>query len=288
MTKTTAEAFGQYETTIAPTANQWNSIHSRFNSAQKILTTEFEGTDMPLHRMALMGSAAKATIIRPIDDVDAMAVFANAPSLYERYKSNSQGFLYRVRDALAGKRIQTVGSRGQAVRLFYVDGGHVDIAPVLTASKGYLLPAGDGTWITTDPEACTSWLNAKDVHHASSLKPLVQLLKKWNRAHSGRMRSFHLETVAASMFTTLGNNQRANLRVFFEHASKWLAVTDPSGHSGRLDLYLKGDSRQDVVSSFRTAHQRAVAAGEAEASGNHEESLRLWKIILGADFPSYR
>ncbi|MBT2555470.1 nucleotidyltransferase [Arthrobacter sp. ISL-5] len=287
MAITTAAAFSEYVTAIAPTVNQWNSVNSRFNSSRNILSTEFDGTDMPLHRMALMGSAAKGTIIRPIDDVDAMAVFANAPALYEKYKSNSQGFLYRVRDALAGKRVETVGSRGQAVRLFYVDGGHVDIAPVLTASKGYLLPAGDGTWITTDPEACTSWLNTQDGQHASNLKPLVQLLKKWNRAHSSRMRSFHLETVAASMFTTLGNNQRANLRVFFEHASKWLPVKDPSGHSGRLDLYLSERSRSDVVSSFSTAHKRAVAAGEAEASGNHEESLRLWKIILGADFPSY-
>lgn len=287
MARTTDEAFSEYITSIAPTVNQWKTVKSRFDSAQRILSTEFDGTDMPLHRMALMGSAAKETIIRPIDDVDAMAVFANAPALYEKYKSNSQGFLYRVRDALAGKRVETVGSRGQAVRLFYVDGGHVDIAPVLTASKGYLLPAGDGTWITTDPEACTAWLNSKDAEYASNLKPLVQLLKKWNRAHSSRIRSFHLETVAANMFKTLGNNHRANLRVFFEHASKWLSVTDPAGHSGPLDGYLSDGARQNLSSSFITAHQRAVAASQAEQSDNQEESLRLWKIILGDDFPSF-
>lgn len=287
MAKTTAEAFSEYLESISPTDNQRDAAKSRFSSAKKILAAEFDGTDMPLHRMALMGSAAKETIIRPINDVDAMAVFANAPALYEKYKSNSQRFLYRVRDALAGKRVETVGSRGQAVRLFYVDGGHVDIAPVLTAAKGYLLPAGDGTWITTDPEACTSWLNSKDDQHGSNLKPLVRLLKKWNRAHSGRMRSFHLETMAASMFTTLGSNQRDNLRVFFEHGSRWLGAPDPAGHSGRLDLYLSEGSRRDVTSSFSAAHMRAAAAGEAEASGNQEESLRLWKIVLGADFPSY-
>jgi hypothetical protein len=238
--------------------------------------------------MVLMGSAAKKTIVRPIDDVDAMAVFGNAPTIYEKYRGDSRKFLYRVRDALSDKQVKTVGSRGQAVRLFYVDGAHVDIAPVLTASGGgYLLPAGDGSWIKTDPEACTSWLNSKDSQHTSNLKPLVQLLKKWNRAHSQRMRSFHLETVTANAFRTVGSNHGSNLQVFFEYAPKWLGVSDPAGHSGLLDGYLTSVGRRDLLESFRSSHTRANSAVAAEKSGNHAEAIRLWKIILGNDFPSY-
>lgn len=285
---TISEAFNAYVTAIAPTSTQWQTVQTRFNSAQSLLAGEFAATDMPLHRIALMGSAAKKTIIRPIDDVDAMAVFANAPDIYKKYKLNSQNFLYRVRDALADKKVKTVGSRGQAVRLFYVDGGHVDIAPVLTASGGgFLLPAGDGTWIRTDPEACTKWLNGRDDQHLSNLKPLVQLLKKWNRAHSSRMRSFHLETVAASTFKTMSSNQRVNMLVFFSHASKWLAVEDPAGHSGVLDSYLTANARRDLLGSFASSQMRVTSAIEAEVAGNHEEATRLWKIVLGADFPSY-
>jgi hypothetical protein len=36
-----------------------------------------------------------------------------------------------------------------------------------------------------------------------------------------------------------------------------------------------------------SAHKRAQEANAAEARGDHEEAIRLWKIILGSDFPNY-
>jgi len=254
-----------------------------------LLTAQFAGTDMPLSRTALMGSAAKGTIIRPIDDVDIMAVFGNAQTVYDKYRWDSRKFLYRVREALSGQNVKTVGSRGQAVRLFYVGGGHVDIAPTLPREGGgFLLPAGDGTWITTDPEAGTTWLQGRHATLSYQLKPLVRLVKKWNRTHSSRMGSFHMETVVATTFSSLGSNHRDNLRDFFGWAPQHLTVADPAGHSGLLDTYLTWAARQDLMTNLASSHTRAVNAITAELNGNHEEAMRLWRILLDSEFPAYR
>lgn len=288
MSLTTAAAFAEFLSKIEPTPAQWTTIGSRHTTAAGLLDNEFAGTNMPLLGTELMGSAAKHTIIRPIDDVDVLAQFDNAQGAFEGYRYDSRKFLYRVRDALADKKVKTVGSRGQAVRLFYVGGGHVDIAPVFgLAGGGYYLPAGDGRWLTTNPLAGTAWFDQRNAVLGYQLRVLVQLLKNWNRAHSSRMRSFHLETVAASMFTTLGSNHRNSLAVFFANASGHLSATDPAGHSGRLDGYLAWAARDALVRQLAAQADRAARAVAAETAGDHEEAIRLWAILLGSKFPSY-
>ena len=293
---TVPAAFEAFLRDLAPTAKQRSAIQGRLAVADGLLRNYFPGpsvppepvSNMPLHRTALIGSAAKDSIIRPIDDVDVLAVFSNQAKVFETYRADSRRFLYRVREALTGKRIQTVGARGQAVRLFYTDGGHVDIAPVFArAGGGFLLPAGDGSWLSTDPERGTAWLKERDVALGRQLCPLVRLLKAWNRAHSSRLRSFHLETVAGMLFRQLGTDQRQNLRVFFEHAAGRLTVTDPTSHGGALDGYLTPGVRQGLLSSLQTARQRSQAACVAEADGDHEEAIRLWGLTLGGEFPRY-
>jgi hypothetical protein len=54
--------------------------------------------------------------------------------------------------------IEKIGARGQAMRLFYQSGAHVEIAPTFKwKGDGFALPRGDSSWMTTDPEAQASW-----------------------------------------------------------------------------------------------------------------------------------
>ncbi len=119
-----------------------------------------------------------------------------------------------------------------------------------------------------------------------NLAPLVRMLKKWNSAHSKRLRSFHLETVAGHTFRTLGSNRRSGLQKFFEWAGSHLDVNDPGGQSGLLSGYLSFAARDQVRRSFDAAAERATKAVSAENSGDHEEAKRLWRIVLGSSFPA--
>lgn len=288
MTLTTSQAMAAFLEAITTTEYQQASIiQARQDRVVENLTTAFPKTsDLPFSRAVLMGSAAKRTIVRPMDDIDVLAVFSNENHAWNVYRFDSKAFIYRVRRAYDGLEAAQVGTRGQAVRVFFQTGGHVDIAPVFSHGNDvYGLPNGTGGWITTAPTVANAWFLSRDAQLGYNLAPLVRLLKKWNNAHSKHFRSYHLETVAASSFATLGANRQAGLASFFEWAPNHLDVTDPGGQSGSLSAYLNPVSRNELVQSLQTAAERARRARAAESAGNHEESNRLWRIILGADFP---
>lgn len=290
MAGTTYQAFEEFMEAITITEYQKTSIvASRREGVEKDLGEAFPATsDLPLVEVKLMGSAAKGTIIRPIDDVDVVAIFSNINNAWQnKYQYDSQSFLYRIRRAYDGFSVAQVGARGQAVRVFYQSGGHVDIAPVFIKGDGvYHLPSGSGGWILTAPFIANDWFASKNRDLGYNLAPLVRLLKKWNQAHSKRLRSFHLETMAAQTFTSLSSNRRTALQKFFEWGGGQLYVNDPGGQSGLLNSYLTWSDEQDIKRSFTAASDRALRAIDAEERGDHVEAKRLWRIILGSSFPS--
>ncbi len=227
-------------------------------------------------------------MIRPPEDIDVMAEFIDKDRVFEKYRYKSGDFLQRLRSALDAKtQIALIGARGQAVRLFYTTGPYVDIAPVFKwSTNGYALPAGDGTWITTDPEVQAAWLAERKRTLGGCLGTLIRLTKRWNACHSRHLRSYHLEVVVATMFNSVGSNYRRGLQVFFEEGANWLGVSDPAGHSGRLDDYLTSTAREVLVDRLASANNRAKYALAAEASGDHVEAKRLWAIELGSEFPT--
>lgn len=288
MALTTATAFSQFGDKIQLTDTQKNTVRDRRQTVHGYLSDSFgSDSNMPLLRAKLIGSAGRSTMIRPPDDVDVLAVFA-AAKVWPTYQWDSKKFLYRVRDALAEYQVKIVGARGQAVRLFYNSPPNVDIAPVFEYdSGGYALPRGDGGWLTTDPDYHETFLTQRNSELGGNLKPLIRMLKCWNRAHSGRLRSFHLEVVVQATFKSLGSNFRDAACKFFEWAGSHLSVQDPAGHSGDLSSYLTWSARDAVVQSFATAHGRAKKALEAEDDDDHKEAIRLWRLVFGDEFPAY-
>jgi hypothetical protein len=291
MPLTTAQAFDAFLAKLAPTDDQRDDIRKKRSSTEKYLREALgPSSTLPLKRVILIGSADRGTIVRPVNDVDVLAEFIDKDRIYDKqYRRDSGAFLQRIRTALDAKTsIKKIGARGQAVRLFYVNGAHVDIAPVFkwTNTSGYGLPRGDGGWMTTDPEAQAAWFTKRRETIGSHLTPTCKLVRRWNAVHSHRFESFHLEIMVASMFKTIGSNYRTALRSFFEWGPKWTDVSDPAGHSGRLDDYLTKDGLAAIRSRFAEAHERAGRAIAAEGRGDHTEAKRLWRIELGDEFPA--
>lgn len=285
---TTAQAFSSFIATIALTDAQKTDASGKRAKTEEYLRAAFPSTsDLPLKRVVLIGSADRGTMIRPPKDIDVMAEFANRDDVFERYRYKSGEFLQRLRSALgAHTQLAQIGARGQAVRLFYTNGPHVDIAPVFKWSGGgYALPAGDGSWLTTDPEAQAGWLAERKRVVGDTLGTLIRLTKRWNDCHSRHFRSYHLEVAVATMFKTVGSDYRSALQVFFETAPSWLGVSDPAGHSGRLDHYLSATVRQALLARLASANDRAKKAMAAEAMGDQSGAKRLWAVELGSEFP---
>jgi hypothetical protein len=285
---TTAQAFEIFARTICLTEAQRTDASAKRTKTEEYLRAAFPtSSDMPLNRVILIGSADRGTMVRPPEDIDVMAQFTNRDNVFERYRGKSGEFLQRIRNALGSStQLARIGARGQAVRLFYTNGPYVDIAPVFKWNgDGYALPSGDGGWITTDPEAQAAWLAERKRTVGSNLGDVIRLAKRWNSVHNGYFQSYHLEVLVANLFGSVGANHREALQLFFLHAPSYLGVSDPAGHSGKLDAYLAWNARMNLTSRLESANQRAQNALRAEAAGNHAEAKRLWAIELGPEFP---
>lgn len=295
MASTIPQAFTEFEGKLALTDYEQGLVEQRRNRVEEILKGLYPMTsDMPLSGLYVIGSARRATMIRPIGDIDLFSIFDDT-NVWLTYQSDSRKLLYRARDALnKSYRTTIVGSRGQAVRLFYTQPPHVDIAPafpvngsgLLGGVQSYLIPKGDGQWEQTAPFQHTDFLSQRNQELGSQLKPLTRILKRWNALHSARIGSFHLELIVQAVFSTIGTNRSAALRLFFEQAPNRLDQLDPAGFSGNLAAGWTYQHRQAVSNSLLTASNRAAKAVEAQAQGDVAEASRLWRIILGADFPA--
>lgn len=292
MASTVPKAFDEFEAKLRPTNNQQATIASRRSVTARYLSQSFgSGSGMELLSTNVIGSADRETIIRPVGDIDVLAVFEDAA--FYNYRNDSRKFLYRVRDALNKYNVKIVGARGQAVRLFYDQPPHVDIVPAVKRdSGGYFIPSGTTDfwghhrWLITDPDEHARWISEQNAALSYNLKPLIRLLKRWNREHSSHLRSFHLEVMAAEVFATLGSNRRTASQEFFEWAGNHIDVKDPAGHSGNLSSYMTWYSRLEFQSLLDNSSRRANKAIEAEESGNRAEAMRLWRIVYGPEFPS--
>ena len=291
MATTIAKAFDEFSESITPTADKMADVRARRDTVIGYLKAAFpSGANVQYCSGQLVGSFGRYTAARPFDDVDVLAhLHVDDPLWSSKYMYDSTDFLYRVRRALNdATAIKKVGARGQAVRLFYTDGLSVDVAAVVKyTTGGYGIPDGAGGWLSTDPLRHEAYLNEQNGKLSGDLKRVIRFAKKWNRAHSSRMTSFHVEMLVARTFGSLGGNSRQALQLFYQYNYNNLSVQDPAGYSGDLSSYLDWTSRAAVNASLSVAFDRATKAISAEDSGNHAEAIRLWRIILGSDFPTY-
>lgn len=188
MATTVPKAFDEFAATIKPTPTQGQAITVRRGSVRRFLLAEYgPGSRMPLLDVTVIGSAGRKTLIRPVEDIDVFCVFERR-HVWGSYRHDSKQLLYRVREALDGYSVKTVGSRGQAVRLFYNDGIYVDVTPAFRrrdfwgSDSGYIIPRGDGEWQPTDPYVHHQFIARRNEELGNNLKPLVRKLKRWNQS----------------------------------------------------------------------------------------------------------
>ncbi|MFD7204357.1 hypothetical protein [Streptomyces sp. NPDC059893] len=291
MATTTVAAFNEFDAKVKPSNATWVKVYERRDAVVNVIKAAFPASnDIRYQSHKIIGSLGRNTACNPVDDVDLMVHLHVDPDLWNRrYRDNSSDYLYRVRKVLNEySPVRKVGSRGQAVRFFYADGLSVDVAPVEKYTGGdYGIPDGAGKWLTTNPNKHETCLNDRNSSLVGDLKKVIRFAKKWNKAHSSRLSSFHLEMLVARTYGTLGNDSRKALRLFFDYNLHNLSVQDPAGFSGDLSGYLNWAAKEAVNDSLKSARDRADLALAAEKRGDHREAARLWRIILGDSFPAY-
>lgn len=237
----------------------------------------------------IMGSAAKETLIKPIDDIDLLCVFHWTG--YEKYKTNAQALLYEVRNFYNGTTRAEVRSQKQAVRVLLKDGAQVDIAPVFSIAfepDVFLLPDGNGQWIRTAPLKGAQWFAQKDSSYSMRLSPFVRLLKAWNNHLGHTLSSFHLETIAANVFHTLPTSYPDALTEFFSQGLKnpnFIDVSDPGGESGLLSSSYSSLNRTQIRQLFGQSANIMLEAECQSLKGDDVGARDYLKLLFGDRLP---
>lgn len=189
----------------------------------------------------LSGSYARDTAVRPLEDVDIIFVIDPArwpqngfrlvldddyPTPESVLKTFMSAIRYRYRDS--SLRMQNKSIR---LRLYHLD---IDVVPAIDRGKNdgsIMIPdRRKRDWIVTAPKRHNEIASVINQRQDGRFKPLVKLLKYWNRAlpSTASFKSFAVETIACRLFQrTPLRTLESGLLLFFDFVSSF-------GHDGQL------------------------------------------------------
>lgn len=285
MARTVEAGFNELILRQALTANQVSVTQARVAA----LKTFFAKNLAMAEEAFTTGSYARGTICAGQRDIDMMAPLAY--EYWERYQNRSRDFLYMVRDKLnTGYATTNVSSRQVAVTLDFTAIA-ADVVPCFKRQgTGYVMPNGNGGWMATNPREHTLRVENADAAHNGRLKPLIRLMKAWNRANGNHLRSFHVEMLVMKMWENLevGSWSHA-VKATLEVMASWLKTPtyDPWKSDIRIDSYLSDSDRALVM---RMANEDASCAAEAEKLRAQERisaAFERWSVVYRLTFPAY-
>ncbi|MFE6129173.1 hypothetical protein ACFQ6Q_13020 [Streptomyces sp. NPDC056437] len=294
-------------------------IDDAFNAFQKTVNEDIDKTRLARERRDLFktalggeldilevfssGSLSRSTQLKPIHDVDIIAVYD--PDEHPEWGSNgpsAEEALEHIRSQVNRLLSQTNGThdkvvrhtllRNHAVKCFLDDPDDpdaftVDVMAALRQADGSLLIPEKLTtrWVPADPEHLIDEVAAHQ-RAWSYFRPLVRVLKQWRHTVpvEGRIKSLVMEVLALNCMPKSGNRSQA-LKTFFTAATVQVneGVWDPAGLCGQIQPDL---DRVGLSAAFAKAADTAERACAAAAEGDTDQALRLWQEIFGEDFPA--
>lgn len=197
----------------------------------------------------------------------------------------------------------TVAKDGQAVNV-WLDSYNLglDVVPCFHivphdgSQDVYYIPAGSNSdgWLITNPkvdERISEWLHK---HHNEKLKPVIRLVKIWNRvSNDDRLRSYHIETMAWRIFAN--SNEKITdygmaLLYFFDKARELIVKScpDATGLGGPVDTQLSQADRFLTFTKLQEIHKILLNGIPQPSllplSSNRTPQLAAWRKVYGDTF----
>ncbi len=287
MATTINQGFQQLKTNLEITGLQQQTVSARQQIVREVVENELTVLDS-----FLTGSYRRSTMIAPLKEAD-VDIFVILHSDY--CKTDGQAWLLdKIKTVLKKKYPTTpeISRNGQAITITFTD-FRVDVVPAFNRNGGgYLIPDSiNQRWISTDPKKHVEiWSKANAVHQGD-LVPLIKMIKRWNKKHSGLLRSFHLETMVLIILDNVEiSTYPSGVRYVFDKARQCVkfVIQDPAGYGGDIGDYLNTPQKlTEVTSRLETAYNRAVEAERLEQRGNTALAFEKWRLIFGDYFPTY-
>jgi hypothetical protein len=252
---------------------------------------------LTLPGLFLAGSQPRGTEVAPDTAIDLFATldFGRHRALYKPDQPELVlNFVYKALDAYLEAAQVSLRPDGQAVSIHF-DEVDFDLTPAFPKHGGaYMIPNAEvGYWTAVDTRRYEQIMVRANAHLAGMIKPVVRMLKIWNRAHGNIFKGFHLEVLVLNALHTYYpdcNYASAVRQVFSLLAFVMQYPTrDPAGVGEAVDTYLDvRANRQQAVALSKEAYRLAL---EAEQSTRRlvgqQRAISLWGELFGAYYPAY-
>lgn len=297
MAKTIEQSFRDYKTNLEITDRQASLVSTRRANVVKAIRRE-----LSLHpeESKVTGSWDRDTLTRYLSegDVDVMVILH-----YGKHKDwdNSAGAtscLDRFRAILVKEYPYTTIRRDQNCITMKFSEFRLDVVPAFKVGESdYQIPDSiDKRWIPTNPFTFAEKITEVNKAMAYTFKPLIKMVKGWNRDKGWPIRSFHLECLMYNHFRsyTQAYSYPYMLKEFFQALPGALAVAcyEPVKYE-RVDTYLDNNAirtKRDITKEKATdakAKSKEAYDDQTTYSSNISISIGEWKRLLGEFFPTY-
>jgi hypothetical protein len=294
-------AFSEFSARLEPTSNQISDAVTKHTGVRDCI----DGS-MWVKQALLVGSYARRTIIKPVDDIDLLVVLDEAKhseflTAWDGVSQLLDRFHSRLKYCYPDTPIR---KDHPAVHLDFASIGF-DVVPGFPRiyGAGYRIPSPKGYgWIDTDPTKHAEFTTAMNSATGGMLVPLVKMFKSWNRTHYERLTGFHLEVALGRAWPTQSTSflsapspvrydtyAQAAAALFAALAARLRSYReeDPAGLSGYVDEYLDSEDRRLTVGRLESAAEAAQIALRHEERGWHADAIEKWRGILLDPFPAY-
>ncbi|MCG0634922.1 hypothetical protein IMAU80128_03279 [Lactiplantibacillus plantarum] len=268
-----------------------------------------------------MGSLARKTQIRPLDDVDQMIIFSakgstanldtsqwnqvfvnvpdSAPELKKMDGENGLSsikvlnYLKQLLNGISQYQSADIKRSQQALRLELssYDWGF-DIVPGFRTADDeqgyyyYIIPNGNGTWEKTDPRIDRQNLTEYQKETPIDLREVVRIIKYWRKAHNAvcKLNSYALETTVLDFIDT--NPIYSNSREFIENFLLYLSKAVLGSVQDRKGI--QGDlnsldyiDRLEIQEKAIYYHDMIKEANNYESESMSEQAIKSWTNFFG-------
>ncbi|UXJ71436.1 hypothetical protein [Lysinibacillus fusiformis] len=272
-----------------------------------------------------MGSFARRTKIRPLDDIDFIVVFDGKGSKYvtnsygeitinvpetatnlsrltnDENSLNSIKLLNKLKSSLQNVpqySAADIKRNFEAITLKLTSyDWNFDIVPAfITAPDSsqrtyYLIPDGQGKWKKTDPRIDARRATEINQKRDGKVLRIIRLIKYWQKRHSvPNIGSYLLENLLLNYFNNneVSASDQVTLRDVFSYLrnSIYHSCNDPKEIQGNLNLL-----NLDVKDRFSEAAAKASICAQNAinfmAKDDHKAAHAEWKKVFGSEFPDY-
>ena len=257
----------------------------------RCLRTHYWGPTSNLVVAHYIGSWAKKTAVRPPRDVDLHFVIPY--EVYARFQGRSgnkqSALLQEVKGVLEATYSNTEMRADRQVVLVKFESYSVEVVPALFwEGKTFWIcdTQGEGSYKKVDPEAETQYVEAVDKYCSGNLRPLIRMLKTWQRECNVEIKSFYLELLAAEFLSASEWRNKdffyfdwitRDFFAFLYHRANGI-ITAP----GTGEVMALGNAWQSKALS---AYQRAYKACDFERDNKIVSAGQEWQKIFGTDVP---